>query len=81
MTSNTFRLGLTRDLLTPAGAPSFGAGALEVLALATTQDAITVEVPEPVVDGLELVEVHHQQAEPPTRSGTPGDLPLEVLPR
>ena len=26
-----FRLGLTRDLLTPSGAPSFGAGALEVL--------------------------------------------------
>ncbi len=28
----SFRLGLTRDLLTPAGAPSFGEGALEVLA-------------------------------------------------
>ncbi len=28
----SFRLGLTRDLLTPAGEPSFGAGALEVLA-------------------------------------------------
>jgi phosphoglycerate dehydrogenase-like enzyme len=28
----TFRLGLTRDLLTPAGEPSFGSGALEVLA-------------------------------------------------
>ena len=27
----SFRLGLTRDLLTPAGEPSFGAGALEVL--------------------------------------------------
>ena len=27
----TFRLGLTRDLLTPSGAPSFGMGALEVL--------------------------------------------------
>ena len=28
----SFRLGLTRDLLTPAGEPSFGSGALEVLA-------------------------------------------------
>jgi phosphoglycerate dehydrogenase-like enzyme len=28
----TFRVGLTRDLLTPAGEPSFGSGALEVLA-------------------------------------------------
>ena len=28
----SFRLGLTRDLLTPAGEPSFGAAALEVLA-------------------------------------------------
>ncbi len=27
----SFRLGLTRDLLTPAGEPSFGSGALEVL--------------------------------------------------
>ncbi|MEK9776716.1 MAG: hypothetical protein VW339_11345, partial [Quisquiliibacterium sp.] len=26
-----FKLGLTRDLLTPAGEPSFGAAALEVL--------------------------------------------------
>ena len=32
MTAKTFRLGLTRDLLTPAGEPSFGTGALEVLA-------------------------------------------------
>ena len=32
MTAKSFRLGLTRDLLTPAGEPSFGAGALEVLA-------------------------------------------------
>lgn len=32
MTTKTFRVGLTRDLLTPAGRPSFGDGALEVLA-------------------------------------------------
>ncbi len=31
MTNKTFRVGLTRDLLTGAGEPSFGAGALEVL--------------------------------------------------
>jgi len=32
MSTGEFRLGLTRDLLTPAGEPSFGTGALEVLA-------------------------------------------------
>jgi hypothetical protein len=31
MPGTPFRLGLTRDLLTPSGAPSFGMGALEVL--------------------------------------------------
>jgi D-3-phosphoglycerate dehydrogenase len=31
MPNTKFRLGLTRDLLTPSGAPSFGMGALEVL--------------------------------------------------
>jgi phosphoglycerate dehydrogenase-like enzyme len=31
MSNTKFRLGLTRDLLTPSGTPSFGMGALEVL--------------------------------------------------
>ncbi len=33
------------------------------------QDPIALEVAEPVVDRLEPVEVHHQQAEPPAASG------------
>ena len=41
------------------------------------QDAVAVEVAVPVVDGLELVEVHHQQAEPARGAGAPGDLALE----
>ena len=36
-----------------------------------------MEVAEPVVDRLELVEVHHQQAEPTARTGAAGDLALE----
>ena len=38
------------------------------------QDAVAVEVSEPVVDRLELVEIHHQQAEPASGPGAPGDL-------
>ena len=41
------------------------------------QDLVAGEVAEPVVDGLELVEVHHQQAEAAARAGAPGDLALD----
>ena len=36
-----------------------------------------MEVPQPVVDRLELVEVHHQQAEAAPRAGASGDLALQ----
>ena len=41
------------------------------------QDTVAVEVAEPVVDRLELVEIHHQQAEAAARAGAAGDLALD----
>ena len=41
------------------------------------QHAVAVEVADPVVDRLELVEVHHQQAEPAPGPRATGDLALQ----
>ena len=41
------------------------------------EDPITVEMTQPVVDRLQLVQVHHQQAEPATRTGAARDLALQ----
>ena len=41
------------------------------------QDPVALEVTEAVVDRLELVEVHHQQAEAAARPGAAGDLAVD----
>ena len=41
------------------------------------QDAVAEVVAVPVVDRLELVEIHHQQAEAAARPGAPGDLAVD----
>ena len=43
----------------------------------TAQDPVAVMVAEPVVDRLQVVEVHHQQAEPTPGPGAAGDLPAD----